>query len=50
MGAHASPSPHNSHFSLEDWEAVSLTAFTDIKDPAYGSNFKIYANKLNPSL
>ena len=51
MGAKQSLLPtHSLRFTLEEWEECPLSPYTNIRDPSYGSNFTLYANRLNPSL
>lgn len=49
MGGNESIVP-SSNFREEEWENVSITSYTRLKDPYYGSNFKVLLNRVSRGL
>lgn len=50
MGANSPLKTHTSCFSEAEWEPTSIVSYTKLKDPYYGSNYKMLTNKLNRNL
>lgn len=47
MGATESHALQSRSFNEEEWMSLPVSCFTKLKDPYYGSNFKVLANRLN---
>jgi hypothetical protein len=41
---------HHSRFLPEEWELTPIQSYTKLKDPFYGSNYKVYTHKFNSNI